>query len=74
MNSRIPAAINLYNAQKYLREVLESLKTFYAVLKCGSKSGDSALTIAAEHGCGIVSFDEKHQWALAKKLNKKNRS
>lgn len=53
---KISVVINTYNAERYLREVLESLKGFDEVVVCDMESTDRTLDIAREYGCKIVTF------------------
>ena len=54
--SKISVVINTYNAARFLREVLESVKDFDEVLICDMESTDTTLDIAREYGCKIVTF------------------
>jgi glycosyltransferase involved in cell wall biosynthesis len=54
--SKISVVINTYNAARFLREVLESVKDFDEVLICDMESTDMTLDIAREYGCKIVTF------------------
>lgn len=56
MDNRISVVINTYNAERYLREVLESVKDFDEILICDMESTDSTLDIAKEFGCRVVTF------------------
>ena len=53
---KISVVINTYNAEKQLREVLESVKEFDEILVCDMESTDSTLAIAKEYGCTIVTY------------------
>lgn len=53
---RISAVINTYNAERFLRRCLESLKGFDEVLVCDMESTDSTIAIANEYGCRVVTF------------------
>lgn len=55
----ISVVINTYNAEKFLPEVLESVKGFDEVLICDMESTDRTLEIAANYGCRIVTFPRK---------------
>ena len=52
----ISVIINTYNAEKHLREVLESVKSFDEVLVCDMESTDHTLSIARSYGCRIITF------------------
>lgn len=53
---KISVVINTYNAERDLRQVLDSVKDFDEVLVCDMESTDSTLAIAKEYGCRIVTF------------------
>jgi hypothetical protein len=52
----ISVVINTYNAEKFLRRVLDSAKDFDEIVICDMESTDSTLDIAREYGCKIVTF------------------
>ncbi len=54
--NKISVVINTYNAEKYLAEVLEHVKSFDEILICDMESNDSTRKIAADYGCRIVTF------------------
>ena len=56
MENKISVVINTYNAEKYLRRVLESVKDFDEIVICDMESTDSTVRIADEFGCRIVTF------------------
>lgn len=56
MSNKISVVINTYNAETFLREVLESVKDFDEVVICDMESTDHTLSIAREYGCKIVTF------------------
>lgn len=53
---KISVVINTYNAERDLRQVLDSVKDFDEVLVCDMESTDSTLAIAKKYGCRIVTF------------------
>lgn len=53
---KISVVINTYNAERTLAKVLESVKDFDECVVCDMESTDSTLSIAAEHGCRVVTF------------------
>lgn len=58
---KISVVINTYNAERYLCQVLESVKDFDEVLVCDMESTDNTLEIARQFECRIVTFPrEKH--------------
>lgn len=57
---KISVVINTYNAEKHLKEVLESVKDFDEILVCDMESTDSTLEIAKDFGCRIVTFPRGH--------------
>lgn len=62
MENKISVVINTYNAEKYLKEVLEHVKSFDEVLVCDMESTDATCSIAKEYGCKIVTFPKgKHK-------------
>jgi glycosyltransferase involved in cell wall biosynthesis len=56
----ISVVINTYNAEKHLRQVLQSVKEFDEILICDMESTDSTLDIAREFGCKIVTFAKEN--------------
>ena len=56
MDKKISVVINTYNAERCLKEVLDSVKDFDEILICDMESTDSTLTIAKDCGCRIVTF------------------
>lgn len=56
MKNKISVVINTYNAEKFLREVLDSVKRFDEVVICDMESTDDTTNIAKEYGCKIVTF------------------
>jgi glycosyltransferase, group 2 family protein len=54
--NKISVVINTYNAEKHLREVLESVKSFDEIVICDMESKDNTLAIAKEYNCKIVTF------------------
>lgn len=54
--SKISVVINTYNAEKFLRQVLDSVQGFDEVLLCDMESTDRTLDIARQYGCKIVVF------------------
>ena len=53
---KISIVINTYNAERDLRQVLESVKDFDEIVVCDMESTDRTLEIAKEYGCKIVTF------------------
>lgn len=53
---KISVVINTYNAERDLRQVLESVKEFDEIVVCDMESTDRTLEIAKEYGCKIVIF------------------
>lgn len=53
---KISVVINTYNAEKFLRRVLDSVREFDEILICDMESTDSTLDIAREYGCTVVTF------------------
>ena len=53
---KISVVINTYNAEMFLREVLDSVKCFDEVVICDMESTDHTLDIAREYGCRVVTF------------------
>lgn len=56
MEQRISVVINTYNAEKFLSEVLDSVKDFDEIVICDMESTDNTREIAAQQGCKIVTF------------------
>lgn len=56
MENKISVVINTYNAEKFLAEVLESVKGFDEILVCDMESTDRTREIATQYGCRIVTF------------------
>lgn len=56
MSQKISIVINTYNAEKYLRRVLDAVKDFDEIVVCDMESTDSTCSIAADYGCKIVTF------------------
>lgn len=56
---RISVVINTYNADRHLREVLESVKHFDEIVVCGMESTNQTIEIAKENDCKIVTFPKK---------------
>lgn len=55
---QISVVINTYNAEKFLREVLDSARDFDEIVICDMESSDQTLDIAKEYGCKIVRFEK----------------
>ncbi len=53
---QISVVINTYNAERFLRQVLEAVKDFDEILVCDMESTDDTVAIAREYGCHIVTF------------------
>ena len=59
-DQKISVVINTFNAEKHLREVLESVKGFDEIVVCDMESTDHTLEIAKADGCKIVVFPKKN--------------
>ncbi len=57
---KISVVINTYNAEKHLREVLDSVRNFDEIVICDMESKDATLAIAQEYGCKIVTFPKSN--------------
>ena len=55
----ISVVINTYNAEQYLKKVLESVKGFDEIVICDMESTDNTLEIAKEYGCKTVCFPKR---------------
>lgn len=53
---KISVVINTYNADKFLRQCLDAVRTFDEIVICDMESTDTTLDIAKEYGCKIVTF------------------
>ena len=53
---QISVVINTYNAEKFLLQVLESVKDFDEIVVCDMESTDHTPDIARQYGCRIVTF------------------
>lgn len=53
---KISVVINTYNAEKYLKEVLESAKDFDEIVICDMESTDKTKEIAEKYNCRIAIF------------------
>lgn len=62
--NKISVVINTYNAEKFLREVLEAVKGFDEIVICDMESQDSTVRIAEEYGCRIVTFPKKDHYIV----------
>lgn len=60
--AKITALVHTYNAERYLEEVLESLKGFDEILVCDMYSNDRTLQICDQYGCRII-YHENIGWA-----------
>lgn len=54
--NRISVVINTYNAERYLSQVLKSVKHFDEVVVCDMESSDSTVETAKAKGCRVVTF------------------
>lgn len=54
--NKISVVINTYNAEKNLKQVIESIKGFDEILVCDMESTDHTREIAKQMGCRIVTF------------------
>lgn len=52
----ISVVINTYNAEKFLPEVLESVKGFDEIVICDMESTDKTVEISKSYGCKVVTF------------------
>ena len=59
LEQRISVVINTYNAERHLREVLESVKHFDEIVVCDMESTDQTADIAKAYHCKIVVFPKK---------------
>ena len=55
-SGRISVVINTYNAERDLKQVLESVKKFDEIVVCDMESTDQTIAIAKSYGCKIVTF------------------
>ena len=53
---KISVVINTYNASRFLRKALDTVKDFDEIVICDMESTDDTLDIAREYGCTIVTF------------------
>lgn len=53
---KISVVINTYNAERDLRQVLDTVKLFDEIVICDMESTDNTVTIAKEYGCKVVTF------------------
>ena len=56
MENKISVAINTYNEENSLGEILEYLKGFDEIVVCDMESTDGTVRIAKEFGCRVVTF------------------
>src|SRR5574344_372986 len=56
----ISVVIQTYNAQKYLKQVLDTVKDFDEIVLCDMESTDSTVEIAERAGCKVVTFPKKN--------------
>ena len=54
--NKISVVINTYNAEKFLKRVLDSVKDFDEIVVCDMESTDKTVAIAKEYGCKVVVF------------------
>lgn len=54
--NKISVVINTYNAEKFLKRVLDSVKDFDEIVVCDMESTDNTVAIAKEYGCNVVVF------------------
>lgn len=52
----ISVVIHTYNAQKYLRKVIETVKSFDEIVVCDMESTDDTVAIAKSEGCRVITF------------------
>ena len=55
-DNKISVVINTYNAEKFLKRVLDSVKDFDEIVVCDMESTDNTVAIAKEYGCKVVVF------------------
>lgn len=55
----ISVVINTFNAEKYLQEVLDSVKDFDEIIVCDMESNDRTVAIAEQNGCKLFTFPRK---------------
>ena len=55
-DQKISVVINTYNAEKFLRQCLDAVRSFDEIVVCDMESTDTTLDIAKEYGCTIVTF------------------
>lgn len=55
-DNKISVVINTYNAEKFLSQVLDSVKDFDEVVVCDMESTDHTVDIARDSGCRVVTF------------------
>lgn len=60
MEQRISVVINTYNAEKFLLQVLETVKDFDEIVICDMESTDKTCEIAESFGCKIVTFPKEN--------------
>jgi len=53
---KISVVINTYNAERDLRQVLDTVRKFDEIVVCDMESTDNTVAIAKEYGCRIVTF------------------
>ncbi len=58
MENGISVVINTYNAERFLRQVLDTAKEFDEIVICDMESTDNTLQIAKEYNCKIVKFEK----------------
>ncbi len=57
---KISVVINTYNAEKYLQEVINSIKIFDEIVICDMESTDNTVSIALKNGCKVVFFPKNN--------------
>ena len=55
-DNKISVVINTYNAEKFLKRVLDSVKDFDEIVVGDMESTDNTVAIAKEYGCKVVVF------------------
>lgn len=55
-DNKISVVINTYNAEKFLKRVLDSVKNFDEIVVCDMESTDNTVAIAKEYCCKVVVF------------------
>lgn len=62
-NNRITVIIHTYNAEKFLQQVLNTVKDFDEIIVCDMHSSDRTIAIARANGCRVIFFDYQGGYA-----------